>query len=79
MSPTLNQAQYTLFASTHINPFIFVVGNILVVVPISHNNFKSNNHNHMTTGMFIESIQLGKQEFLFSINGRTYDTFDLKN
>jgi hypothetical protein len=46
------------------------VGNILTVVPISHNNIKSNNHNPMTTNMFMDIIQLGKQEFVFSINGR---------
>jgi hypothetical protein len=79
MSPILNQVEYTFFASTHINPFIFVVGNIFIVVPISHNNIINNNHNLTTIGMFLESIQLGKQEFVFFLNGRTYDTLDLKN
>jgi hypothetical protein len=79
MSPRLNQVEYKLFASTRINPFIFVVGSILTIVSISHSNIRNSNHNSMTTGMFLESIQLGKQEFVFSINGRTYDTLDLKN
>jgi uncharacterized membrane protein len=79
MSPILNQVEYTFFASTHINPFIFVVGNIFIVVPISHNNIINNNHNLTTIGMFLESIQLGKQEFVFFLNGRTYVTLDLKN
>ncbi len=79
MNLKLNQAEYRLFAFTHINPFIFVVGSIIIVIPISHGNIKSSNHSLMMTDMFLESIQLGRQEFVFSINGRTYDTFDLRN
>jgi hypothetical protein len=55
------------------------VGSIIIVIPISHGNIKSSNHSLMMTDMFLESIQLGRQEFVFSINGRTYDTFDLRN
>jgi hypothetical protein len=54
------------------------VGSIIIVILISHENIKSSNHNLMMTSMFLESIQLGRQEFV-SINGRTYDTFDLRN
>lgn len=79
MSLRLNQTEYKLFASTHINPFICVMGNIITVILISHNNIKSSKHNPTMTDMFLESIQLGRQEFVFSINGRTYDTLDLRN
>jgi uncharacterized membrane protein len=79
VSPILNQVEYRLFASTHINPFIFVVGNIFIVVPISHNNIRNNTHNLTMIAMFLESIQLGRQEFVFFLNGKTYDTLDLKN
>ncbi len=79
MNLRLNQVKYTLLTFTHINPFIFVVGSIIIVILISHDNIKSSNHNLMMTSMFLESIQLGRQEFVFSINGRTYDTFDLRN
>jgi len=79
MNLRLNQVKYTLLTFTHINPFIFVVGSIIIVILISHENIKSSNHNLMMTSMFLESIQLGRQEFVFSINGRTYDTFDLRN
>lgn len=79
MNLRLNQAEYKLFAFTDINPFIFVVGNIIIIIPISHGNIKSSNHSLMMTSMFLESIQLRRQEFVFSINGRTYDIFDLRN
>jgi hypothetical protein len=57
--------EYKLFASTHINPFVFVVGSIIIVVPISHGNIKSSNYSPTMTDMFLESIQLGRQEFSF--------------
>jgi len=77
MSLKLNQAEYNFFTFTHINPFIFVVGSIFTVVPISH-NIRSNNHNLMMINMFLESFQFERQKFVFSINGKTYDTFDLR-
>jgi len=78
MSLKLNRAKYRFFAFTYIKLFIFVVGNIFIVVLISH-NIINNNHNLTTINMFIESIQFGRQEFVFSINGRPYDTLDVRN
>jgi hypothetical protein len=55
------------------------VGSIIIVIPISHGNIKSSNHSLTMTSMVLECIQLGRQEFFFSINGRTYDTLNLRN
>jgi hypothetical protein len=60
MSPRLNQVKYRLFVSTYLNPFIFVVASIFIVILSSHNNIKNNNHNRMMIGMFMENIQLGR-------------------
>ncbi len=60
MSPRLNQAEYNFFAFTHINPFIFVVGSIFTVVPISH-NIRSNNDNPMTTMLYAAELQRCKE------------------
>jgi hypothetical protein len=56
ISPILNQIEYKLFVFTHINPFIFVVGSMLTIILISHNNIRNNNHSSMMIGMFMESI-----------------------
>ncbi len=79
MNPKLNQVEYKFFAFTHIIPFIFVVSSILTIIPISHNNIRSSNHSPTMIDMFMENIKLERQEFIFSINGKTYDTLDLRN
>jgi hypothetical protein len=55
------------------------VSSILTIIPISHNNIRSSNHSPTMIDMFMENIQLERQEFIFSINGKTYDTLDLRN